>query len=68
MNGTNLTHIQIIVIGVAILFGLPICIGLAIGYFFGFWFGVASAGLVLLLIAYLAQRWMKKISKQDKED
>jgi len=68
VNGTNLTHIQIIVIGVAILFGLPICVGLAIGYFFGFGFGIASGGLVLLLIAYLASRWMKKVSKQDKED
>ena len=67
MKGTNLTHAQIMVIGTVIVFGLPICVGLAIGYFFGFWFGVASAGLVLLFIAYLAQRWMKKITKQDKD-
>jgi len=68
MNGTNLTQTQIIVVGVAVLFGLPICVGLVVGHFFGFWLGVIAAGLVLLLIAYLAQRWMKKISKQDKED
>lgn len=68
MKGTNLTHTQIIVIGVAALFGLPICVGLVVGHFFGFWPGVVSAGLVLLLIAYVAQRWTKRMGKQDKED
>ena len=68
MKGTNLTHGQIIVIGAAIVFGLPICVGLAVGYFFGFVLGVGSGALVLLFIAYIAQRWMKRIGKQDKED
>lgn len=68
MKGTNLTHAQIIAIGVAILFGLPICVGLVVWHFLGFWLGVTSGGLVLLLIAYLAQRWQKRISKQGKED
>ena len=39
MKGTNLTYGQIIAIGVAFLFGLPICVGLAVGHFFGLWFG-----------------------------
>jgi hypothetical protein len=68
MKGTNLTTGQIIAIGVAALFGLPICIGLVVGHFFGFWLGVASGGLVLLFIAYLAQRWMKRMGKQEKKD
>ena len=67
MKGTNMTQTQIIVIGAAIVFGLSICVGLAVGYFLGFWFGVASGGLVLLFIAYIAQRWMKRMGKQDKE-
>jgi Na+/H+ antiporter NhaC len=60
MKGTNLTTGQIITIGVTIVFGLPLCVGLVVGHFLGFWFGVASGGLVLLFIAYLAQRWMKR--------
>jgi len=68
MKGTSLTQTQIIVIGSAALFGLPIGIGLVVGHFFGFWFGVASGGLVLLFIAYIAQRWMKRMGRQDKED
>ncbi len=68
MKGTNLTQAQIIVIGAAIVFGLPICVGLVVGHFVGLWFGVASGGSVLLFIAYLAQRRMRRISKQNKED
>lgn len=68
MKGTNLTHTQIMVIGMAIVFGLPTCAGLVVGYFFGLWLGVASGGLVLLLIAYLAQRWLKRMGKQQEED
>ena len=68
MKGTNLTQGQIIVIGAAIVFGLPICVGLGVGHFFGLWFGVASGGLVMLFIAYLARRWMKRVNKQGEED
>jgi len=68
MKGTNLTHAQIIVIGAAIVLGLPICVGLVVGYFFGLGLGVGSGALVLLFIAYLAQRWMKRVGKPGKED
>jgi hypothetical protein len=67
MKGTNLTHNQIIAIGSAILFGLPLCAGFVAGHFLGFWPGVMSGGLVLLFIVYLAQRWVKGIGKQDNE-
>ena len=63
----NLTTRQIIAIGAAIIFGLPICVGLVVGHFLGFWFGVALGGLVLLFIAWLAKRWIKG-TKQEKED
>ena len=66
MKGTNLTYGQIIAIGVAFLFGLPICVGLAVGHFFDIWFGVVSGVAVLLVIAYIGQRWMKRTGKQDK--
>jgi len=65
MKGTNLTRGQIIAIGAAIVFGLPICAGIVAGYFFGFWLGVASAGLVLLFIGYLARRWVKRANRKE---
>ena len=65
MKGTNLTHTQIIAIGSAIVFGLPLGVGLAVWHFFGFWLGVAAAGLVLLFIGYLAQRWVKRVNKKE---
>jgi Na+/H+ antiporter NhaC len=68
MKGTNLTYGQMIAIGVAILFGVPICLGIVAGYFLGFWLGVIVGGLALLLIAYLAQRWLKRTDEQGKED
>jgi len=68
MKIRNLTTGQMIAIGVAILFGLPICVGLVAWHFLGLWLGFTSAGLVLLLIAYLAQRWQKRISNEGKED
>jgi hypothetical protein len=64
MKGANLTHSQVIAIGSAIVFGLPICVGLVVRHFFGFWLGVAAAGLVLLFIGYLAQRWVKRANKK----
>jgi uncharacterized membrane protein len=56
--------IQIIVIGVAIIFGLPICVGLAVGHFFGFWLGVASSGLVVLVVLFMAHRRIIKLAQQ----
>jgi hypothetical protein len=68
MKGGTLTHTQIIAIGSAIVFGLPLCAGLVVGHFFGFWLGVAFGGLVLLFIGYLAQRWVKRANKKERED
>lgn len=68
MKGTNLTHAQIIAIGSVFVFGLPLGIGLVAWHFLGFWFGVVAGGLGLLFIAYIAQRWEKRMGRQDKED
>lgn len=63
----NLTPRQIIAIGAAIVFGVPIIVGLVVGHFFGFWPGVASGGIVLLLIAFLARRQlMKRVREEEK--
>ena len=62
----NLTRSQIIFIGVACLFGIPTCVGFAIGYFLDFWWGVVVGVLVLLLIAYITPRWQQKRERQNK--
>ncbi len=59
----NLSYQQIIVIGVACLFGIPICVGLVIGHFMGFWSGLATFALVIFIIALVAQRWWQKQNK-----
>jgi len=64
---TNLKPSQIIAIGAAIVFGLPIAVGLAVGHFFGFWFGVAAGGIVLLLVAFLGHRHMVKMAKEQEK-
>jgi len=65
---TNLKPSQIIAIGAAIVFGLPIAVGLVIGHFFGFWFGVASGGIALLFVAFLGHRHMVKMAKEQEKD
>lgn len=66
----NLKQRQIIAIGVACLFGIPICIGLVVGHFVGFWVGVVATVVAIAVIAYIAQRWWQKQQKQngDKDD
>jgi len=66
----NLKPSQTIAIGVACLFGIPICIGLVVGYFAGFWIGVVTTVVTIGVIAYIAQRWWQKQRKQngDKDD
>lgn len=60
----NLKPTQIIAIGTTIVFGLPIVVGLVAGHFFGFWLGVASGGIVLLLVLFLGHRHMVKMVKE----
>ena len=64
----NLTTSQIIAIGVGILFGVPLIVGIVVGHFFGFWPGVVAGGTVLLVIAFVAQRYMNKASKRQREN
>lgn len=66
----NLTRGQIIFIGVAALFGIPICIGFAVGYLAGLWAGVLVTVVAIAVIAFIAQRWWQRRQKQnrDKDD
>lgn len=64
---TNLKSSQIILIGAAIVFGVPITVGLVVGHLFGFWLGVASGGLVLLLVLFLGHRHMMKMVREQEK-
>jgi len=62
----NLKPSQTIAIGVACLFGIPICIGLVVGHFVGFWVGVVTTIVAIAFIAYIAQRWWQRQVRQNK--
>lgn len=64
----NLTRGQMIFIGVAGLFGIPVCIGFVVGYKAGFWGGVLATVLSIAIIASIALRWSRKRVRQNKED
>lgn len=59
----NPSQRQMIVIGIGALFGIPICIGLVVGYFAGFWAGVIATVGAIAVIAYIAQWWWRKQRK-----
>jgi len=63
----NLKPSQTIAIGVACLFGIPICIGLVVGRLVGFWAGVVTTVVAIAIIAYIAQRWWQKQRKQNED-
>jgi membrane protein implicated in regulation of membrane protease activity len=66
---TNLKPSQIIIIGAAIVFGVPIIVGLVVGHFFGFWAGFASGAGLLLFVAYLGHReLMRRAREQEKKN
>ena len=62
MNG--LTRGRTIAIGIAALFGIPVCAGLAVGYFVGFWDGLVVTVVAIAVIAFIAQRWWEKQVRQ----
>ena len=63
----NLTRGQVIAIGIAALFGVPICIGIAIGYVLGFWVGVLVTVVAIATVAFIALRWwQRKAEREDK--
>jgi len=64
----NLKPSQTITIGVACLFGIPICIGIVVGHFAGFWVGVVTTIVAIAFIAYIAQRWWQKQQNKGKKD
>lgn len=52
---------QLVIIGIAIVFGLPIMVGLVLGHFFGFGTGVvAGVGLCALILAIAHRRLMRQ--------
>jgi len=63
----NLTPLQIVAIGAALVFGIPIAVGFVVGHFFGLWLGVASGGSVLLFIFIIAHRQLMKRTREEKE-
>lgn len=60
----NLSQRQIIAIGVVCLFGIPICLGLVVGHFAGFWVGALVTVVTIGVIAHIAQRWWQKQVRQ----
>lgn len=61
----NLTPGQTIALGLMCLFGIPICAGLAIGYFAGSIFaGVIVAVVAIMLVATIALRWWERRARQ----
>jgi len=65
----NLTHGQTIVVGIAALFGIPVCVGLVVGHFLDVWAGVLVAVVIIAAVATIALRWSgKQAERRDKED
>jgi len=62
----NLSYHQIIVIGVAFLFGIPAAAGIVVGHFTSLGGGIFSGLLVMAVIATIAQRRMAAIERQKK--
>lgn len=64
----NLTPRQTIAVGVAALFGIPICAGIAIGYVLGFWVGLLVTVVSIAGIAFIAMRWWQRRAGDDKKN
>ena len=64
----NLSYRQIVAIGIAAVVGLPVCVGLVVGHFLDFWFGVVAGVLVLLFLMWLAQRHVKRMGKRERDN
>ena len=60
----SLTRGQTIALGIAALFGIPVCAGLVVGYFVGFWAGLVVTVVAITVIAFIAQRWWEKQARQ----
>ena len=64
----NLSPQQIIAIGAAIAFGLPVVTGIIVAHFHGLGGGIFSGLLVFVVIVAVAQRRLKQSGKdQNKE-
>jgi len=65
----NLSHGQTIAVGVMALFGIPLCLGLVVGGFVGFWAGLVVTVVLIAVIAFIAQRWWEtRARQQEKHD
>jgi len=63
----NLSYQQIIVIGVAFLFGIPAVVGIVVGHFTSLGGGIFSGLLVMVVIALIAQRKMGTMGREKKD-
>jgi hypothetical protein len=64
----NLTTQQIIVIGAAIVFGLPIATGIIVAHFHSLGGGIFSGLLVFVVIVAVAQRRLKQSGKDQNNE
>ena len=64
----NLTTQQIIVIGAAIVFGLPVATGIIVAHFHSLGGGIFSGMLVFLVIVAIAQRQLRQSGKDQNEE
>jgi hypothetical protein len=62
----SLTPKQIIIIGAAIAFGLPVGAGIVVGHFTSPAAGICSGVIICMLILALASHRLKATSKQNK--
>jgi putative Mn2+ efflux pump MntP len=64
----NLSPQQILIIGAAIVFGLPVVIGLIVGHFYGGRAGIFSGLLLCVLILFMAHRKIMAQARRQKNE
>lgn len=64
----NLNPTQIIIIGAAVVFGVPMAAGIVISHFFGSVNGLIAGVLMFLLILVLAQRRLMRTKGGSSDD
>jgi hypothetical protein len=64
----NLTPQQITIIGAAIVFGVPLALGIVVAHFTSPGGGIFSGVLMFVLILLLAWRQLKAAARQNKKE
>ena len=58
----------IVVIGAAITFGLPAVVGIVVGHFFGWAYGLGVAGCMCVAVLWIAHRRLMGMAQRDTPD